>query len=173
MTRLLMLALLAFVLATGAGFGCYTMIRHPQTDMTSGDAVEDRTCMDCHSDADYSHWTDPYYTSFYSFYPSTWGSYYLHPWWSDRYWGPGGPPSNGEPVEQGGRHAWDRGPGSVTLPPGSGDVPSIGGHTAPIPGGGGPRPAAADTSRARRQDTEKAKEREKQKDQEKRHGWRR
>jgi hypothetical protein len=165
MKRFTLFALLAITLAIGLGVGCYTMIRHPETDVTTGDMTDtaDRTCADCHSDADYYHWTDPYYTSFYSYYPSTWGSYYLHPWWYGKDWYPGSSSPGQGLVEPDGRHAWDRGPGSA-------DVPSIGGTQIRSGSGDGAKstPAVVDTSRSHRSEV---KEQPKAREEKKRNAW--
>lgn len=164
MKHFLLLGLLAFALAAGTGFGCYTMIRHPEIDPSESamhtDQVGDTSCADCHADADYYHWTSPYYTSFYSDYPSTWGTYYLNPWWHDKYWAPGSGGS-GEPVERDGRHAWDRGPGAPR-------VPSVGGSQSTISTG---KPAAAPQDTASGRNNRPEKEQPREKEEKKRNAW--
>jgi hypothetical protein len=161
------LALFLLLLVLGTGLGCYTMLRHPQ----AGDFVSEEpgtSCVDCHSGPEYSHWTDPYYSSTYGYSPSLWGAYYAQPWWYDQYWYP--PPSGsggGAPLPTGGRNAWDRGPGapaSPYVPPvGTGSVSSGSAGTAT------PSVTPADTSHTNKPD-KPAKE-EPKKEEPKRRAW--
>lgn len=134
LAKLLSLAICAGAIA---GLGCYTMIRHPETDMTTAGAGSmDRSCADCHADADYYHWVDPYYTQFYRQHPASWGAYYAHPWWHSGQYGydtgsgDHHPPANdGEQDNSDGRSAWGRG-GSTPYQP-----PSVPHGAVIIPGG--------------------------------------
>ena len=162
MPRLSSLLVLSIACALLAGFGCYTMVRHPGPSDVSFDSSESggNNCLDCHTGADYDHWTDPYYTEFYNYTPSTWGSYYAHPWWYDEYWYrvPGG---QRDSTLVGGRHAWDRGGAQPYLPP-------VQGGATLTPGAHGNANVEPDTSKASPSDSQK--EQEKRQDQQ-RHAW--
>ena len=162
MSRLSSLLLVSIVLALLAGFGCYTMVRHPcPDDVSFNDSGSGASnCLDCHAGADYDHWTDPYYTEFYNFTPSTWGSYYAHPWWYDEYWYrvPGG---HRDSTIVGGRHGWDRGQPQPYVPPLQGGIIVTSGSR-------GNANVEPDTSKANSQDRQK--EQEKEQDQQ-RHAW--
>ncbi len=159
--------LLLLVLVLGTGLGCYTMIRHPEATDFAGEEPGDKTCVDCHSDSDYSHWTDPYYTSIYGYSPSTWGAYYAHPWWYDDYWfvAPGGSTS-GSGAPTGGRNAWDRGPGAPAQP----YVPPVGAGSVNTGTSGSGKPAVtpSDTSNDDKPDPPKE---EPKKEEPKRNAW--
>ena len=158
MSRLGFLLLLAFALAAVAGFGCYTMVRHPGPEDVSFNDSAGKTCLDCHADTDYYHWTDPYYTAFYNDAPGTWGAYYAHPWWYNEYWYrvPG---ASRDSTIVGGRHAWDRGPTIVPIPP-------VAGSTVVSSGTRGSVSTPNDTSNAPKR--ESPPDREKSKDDNKR-----
>ena len=64
--------------------GCYTVLVHPQVEMT-GEDNSPRTCSDCHSSADYYYWHYPYQYNWYGMSPH-WNRYYNNPWWYDNYW---------------------------------------------------------------------------------------
>jgi hypothetical protein len=173
MKRFIVLVLLALISALAAGYGCYTMISHPATDYVV-DEPGGKTCSDCHADSDFYHWTEPYYTSSYAYYPSTWGSYYLHPWWWNDTW-TRPDPSAGGAVETEGRHAWDRGPGSPNVPQIGAGIGSVGGGTAPAH-------VSSDSTRTspHQQNTvkdapkdEPKKDEPKKNEENQRHGWRR
>jgi hypothetical protein len=158
----LVLLLLALVLASG--FGCYTMIRHPESsDFVEGEPA-DQSCIDCHSDSQYSQWTDPYYTSFYGHTPGSWGAYYAHPWWYDQNWYAS--PGSGDKTT-GGRNAWDRGPGAPSSP----YLPPVGAGSVSAGGGSGRASVTpADSSHTARPDQEPTKEQPK-KAEPKRNAW--
>jgi hypothetical protein len=163
MRRLGLILILASALALGTGFGCYTMVRHPDTgDLTTEHYSDGQSCSDCHAESDASNWTDPYYTSLYGYYPSTWGAYYAHPWWYDSGWGTAPGPDGGTTVISG-RNAWDRGPGAP-----SGYHPASGGTGTAI---GAPSSGSASSTPADSSKTEKPKE--KPKEDSKRRLWRR
>ena len=142
MSRLIVLLLLSVALGIGAGFGCYTMVRHPGPAEATFDDSADNECLGCHAGSEYDHWTDPYYTSFYNSAPSTWGAYYAHPWWYNEYWNrvPGARGDSTSSVTGPGRHAWDRGGGAPYLPP-------VGGAPAPTPGAQGTISSTPDTTK--------------------------
>lgn len=122
------------VLASVAGFGCYTILRHPvpvTEEGSFGSTFEERTCADCHADADLEHMSGM--AGWYRSYPPSWADWYDRPWWWDDYWpyvppppfgpGPGHDPNDpGERSEQrSGRNLWTRPPGG-----GPGWLPSQG-----------------------------------------------
>jgi hypothetical protein len=80
-----LLWLLAAALFGLAFAGCYTMLAHPVTDVTSGSGDTVRQCSDCHSSADYYYWHYPYYNTW-SWRSPSWHSYYYEPWWWNNYW---------------------------------------------------------------------------------------
>ncbi len=155
MRRLGLILLLISALALGTGLGCYTMIRHPDTgDLTGEEPSDGKSCLDCHSDADAYHWTDPYYTSLYGYYPSTWGAYYAHPWWYGANWYT--PSDHGNaPAEIGGRNAWDRGPGA---PAGGYHSGGGTGSVTPTHSSGSTTGTPADTSQPKPEQKETPKE---------------
>jgi hypothetical protein len=136
MKRLTRILLLAAVVPLLAGLGCYTMLQHQGSpDLTSGDTYGDdsagKDCVDCHSNTDAYHWTDPYY-DWYTTSPVGWTTYAYdaHPWWNGEwYWNQ--KPANDSGVERNGQHAWTRSdasplpstPGTTVAPP-SGSIPS-------------------------------------------------
>ncbi len=119
---------LLLVIATLAGGGCYTLLRHPETYDLDGDHATSKACADCHEDTDLYHYTEAYGGDWYSYYPDPWAYYYQSPWWYEDYWyyspDPDGPAS---PSNSGGRHLWDRGGGDP------GFVPSQGGRQIESP----------------------------------------
>ena len=155
--------LLILLLVVSAG--CYTQLRMPPAEpYLSSPAVSSADVWDnwyAPPGFDlYDPWTLPYYTSFYGPAPGRWVPYsYYYPWWHGQDpWTP--PPSNNSPpVETGGRHAWDRGPGSPSLPgisgggsPGGSGGGSIGKTPTPPSDPPAPPPAATpapDTSGTR------------------------
>jgi hypothetical protein len=161
MKRFASLLLLASALGLGTGFGCYTMIRHPGPEDVSFNDSEGTTCLDCHAGADFDHWTDPYYTSVYSFYPGTWGSYYTHPWWYDEFYYRVPGAGRDSTIVRGGRHAWDRGTAAPTLPP-------VGGGQVNVPSGGGHGAGTASPDTSGTPPPEKKTQRE---EPNRRHGW--
>ena len=126
MSRLSVLLVFALAMALIAGFGCYTMVRHPGPDEVSFDNAGSQSCLDCHAGAEYDHWTDPYYSAFYNEAPSTWGSYYAHPWWYNEYWYrvPGAAPKDAQDTH--GRPVWNRGAPTPY-------VPTVSGSATPAP----------------------------------------
>jgi hypothetical protein len=64
--------------------GCYTVLVHPEVQMT-GEDNSAKMCSDCHSSADYYYWHYPYQYNWYSRNPH-WSNYYNNPWWWDNYW---------------------------------------------------------------------------------------
>jgi hypothetical protein len=123
------------VLALGSGLGCYTMLRHPSSDLDTG-GTPDQTCADCHNATEAHNWADDYYLGYYDFYSTPWQSYYTHPWWHNQSWAfpssPGGGGDNSGSVT-GQRSLWDRGPGAPAASPmgGSSYTPSGGSHSVP------------------------------------------
>lgn len=152
-------------IVTLAAPGCYTQFRQGTAEPYSGGATGLDEGYASPGYSPYDFWTLPYYTAFYGPFPDMWGGY-AYPCCRD-YWYPYPPhpwyPST--PVETGGRHAWDRGPGAPYLSPGGG------GSGAPLPGPSGspavrpadPAPAnptpttppAEDRSRERKKDEER------------------
>lgn len=118
MLRLKLLAIL-LVAAIFAGAGCYTVLRHPQTYDLTGEYYEQKSCADCHADADLYHYTERYGSGWYEYYPAPWAVYYQSPWWYEDYWYYTPDPNHlGSPPVTGDRTPWSRqiGPGSDPLP---------------------------------------------------------
>jgi len=84
MRQLTILIIAAALMSTGTILGCYTVLRHPENyEYASHEASDvDGSCLDCHADSDYDHWSDPYYSTYYAF-PAPWAVYYGQAWWYD------------------------------------------------------------------------------------------
>ena len=75
---------LAFFVAVSLLAGCYTAFRHPGApDLTGEDISRERSCYDCHEEAEFYH---SYYGVHFGYYASPWFGYYSDPWWFDSYW---------------------------------------------------------------------------------------
>jgi hypothetical protein len=108
------LSLLLLIVGATLAAGCYTVLRHPESDalIAEEDGAPLKACGDCHADSPYYHDAfDPHSYAFGSYwrYPG-WSDYYFRPWWYRDYWYyDGGPADPGVPVETGGRHVWGSG----------------------------------------------------------------
>ena len=111
MPRVHVLALL-LAAAVLAGAGCYTVLRHPNTYDLADESQEQKSCADCHADADLYHYTDAHGWGWYNYYPAPWAVYYQSPWWYEDYWyytpNSGDP---GSPAVTDERNLWGRSPG--------------------------------------------------------------
>jgi hypothetical protein len=133
--------------------GCYTVIRHPQSEqLVRDDGVSRKACVDCHQDSPFYHDAfGPYHYGFGSLpLGGRWYDYYDRPWWFRDHWyyddGHAGPP-----VETGTRHMWDtegrRGLETRSAPPvitggsTSGGAASSGSPVAEPPANSTPPPA--------------------------------
>lgn len=137
------LSLLLLLVGASLGAGCYTVLRHPESDaLLAEDSGSLKACGDCHVDSRFYHDAfDPHAYAFGSYrqYPG-WSDYYFRPWWYRDYWYyDGGSQENGIPVETGGHHVW-----------GSGGRREMGAPMTPVfPAGGGQNfgtPSAGATS---------------------------
>jgi len=168
MKRLIRMFAILLLVLVAAG-GCYTQLRQPAVEPYSGYSAQE------HDDWDswysppgfslYDPWTLPYYTTMHGPVPYAWVPYYYYPWY---WWDPGTPntPWPPVPVERGGRHAWDRGPGApqsgnISPPPGiPGSVQpgrASGGTTGSGNGGNVPPDTSGTPDRSGRRDGERPK----------------
>jgi hypothetical protein len=152
--RVLTALLVASLLASFLGAGCYTVLQHPRSqDLVNEESGTRRECYDCHAGADAAHFQDPFNVYYYDYYPQRWYPYYARPWWYSDYWYNDQPSGETQPVETGGRHAWTR------PPAGRGDAPPA---VAPLP----PAPVTGGAK-----DEPKPAEQKQEKEKEGRHAW--
>lgn len=137
-----LLALVVTTVAIAVFGGCYTVLKHPQSDVTHTDFAR-RDCYDCHRTDGPAHAYDPLASPAFNYYDDALFGYYAYPWWHRNYWysddygygGGGFRDSLGfrVPYDDGSRrHLWGRGGESPTplMPPIFGG-PSGGGTAAP------------------------------------------
>lgn len=145
-------SLMALVVATTAMAvlgGCYTVMKHPQTDVTHSDFAH-QDCYDCHRADGPAHAYDPLAAPGFSYYDDALFGYYAYPWWHRNYWysddygyGGGGGGFRDSlgfrvPTDDGARrYLWGRGGEAAPplMPPVYGGVGGGGGGNA-SPGGG-------------------------------------
>lgn len=65
--------------------GCYTVLKHPQSDVTQTDFAR-RDCYDCHRTDGPAHAYDPLASPAFNYYDDALFGYYAYPWWHCNYW---------------------------------------------------------------------------------------
>ena len=97
---------LVFFISVSLLAGCYTTFMHPGTpDLTQEEVSRDRSCYDCHEEAEFYH---SYYGVYFDYYASPWFGYYSDPWWFRSDWYHGGTTAP-EPLDSDTRRVWGRG----------------------------------------------------------------
>jgi hypothetical protein len=130
----LSLITLSLVVAATLASGCYTVLRHPGSQMLLSDDSDDhgsrRACADCHQDSRFYH--DAFDPSYYGFgayaVDPLWSDYYYRPWWYEDYWYYPAPPASQTVQTSTTPHVWGEQPRRDLTP-----FPIIGGGTS---GGG-------------------------------------
>lgn len=141
-------AVVALFIGASVLGGCYTVLKHPTTEVTGHGDFAGRNCYSCHDGSGSALDYDPMHVPAFDYYTDSWYGFYAYPWWhrdiwhEDRYGYGGWRDSLGYqvPVDTGSRmNLWGRGtsapPPLPPLLPGS-PGGGHGGSAPPAEGGG-------------------------------------